>query len=192
MYIEHLIYSAALAIIIGMAFLRYTGRDQSWIIIFASIVPDTDYLFKIGCEFFSPLPSPTFMHGDFHAIPGLIFFSFFIALFFSNAGIKFKHALFFSVVGYSSHLIEDFIVHPPYFNRYLYPFDTTLYGTKILSDVPDLVIANSGTLLIGVMVLCAAIIVRTRIEPGWSVKKYVGNGVTACQKSIKRLMEGNE
>jgi len=190
MFLEHPVYSAALAIIIGMIFLRYTGQDQSWIIIFASIAPDIDYLVKIGCEFFSPLPLPTFMHGDFHAIPGLIFFSFFIALFFSNAGIKFKHAFFFSVVGYSSHLVEDFIVHPPHFNRYLYPFDTTLYGTNILSDVPDLIVANLETLLIGLILLSVAIIIRVRIEPDWDIVRYGNDGILACQKSIKRLMEG--
>jgi hypothetical protein len=42
-YIEHIIYSAALAVIVGMIFSRYTGRDPSWIIIALAFVPDIDF-----------------------------------------------------------------------------------------------------------------------------------------------------
>jgi len=41
-FIEHIFYSAALAVLIGMIFSRYTGRDPSWIIIAVAFVPDVD------------------------------------------------------------------------------------------------------------------------------------------------------
>jgi hypothetical protein len=36
-YIEHLIYSVALAVIVGMIFSRFKGTDPSWIIIAADL-----------------------------------------------------------------------------------------------------------------------------------------------------------
>jgi len=42
-YIEHLIYSAALAVIFGMFFSRFKGTDPSWIIIAVAFVPYIDF-----------------------------------------------------------------------------------------------------------------------------------------------------
>jgi hypothetical protein len=39
---EHLIYSTAIAIIAGMIWYKYTGRDPSWIIIASAYAPDFD------------------------------------------------------------------------------------------------------------------------------------------------------
>ena len=40
MLFEHLIYSTAIAIIAGMLWYKYTGRDPSWIIIASAFAPD--------------------------------------------------------------------------------------------------------------------------------------------------------
>jgi len=44
MLLEHLIYSAALALIVGIFFVRYTKRDPTWIIVLMTIAPDVDYV----------------------------------------------------------------------------------------------------------------------------------------------------
>ena len=44
MIAEHFIYSAALAILVGMVFYQYTRRDPSWIIIICALVPDLDVI----------------------------------------------------------------------------------------------------------------------------------------------------
>ena len=44
MLLEHLIYSAALALIVGIIFMHYTKRDPTWIIILMTIMPDVDYV----------------------------------------------------------------------------------------------------------------------------------------------------
>ncbi len=74
-YIEHLIYSAALAVIVGMIFSRLKGSDPSWIIIAVAFVPDIDF----GLQAWSEIPGIalrfTVQHGDFHNITALILFS---------------------------------------------------------------------------------------------------------------------
>ena len=42
MLFEHWIYSIAIAIIVGMIYYRFTGRDYSWIIIASAYIPDSD------------------------------------------------------------------------------------------------------------------------------------------------------
>ncbi len=78
-FIEHLIYSAALAVIVGMLFSRLKGSDPSWIIIAVAFVPDIDF----GLQAFREIPGIalpfTVLHGDFHNIIALIFFSLVIA-----------------------------------------------------------------------------------------------------------------
>ena len=41
--IEHLLYSAALAVIVDMIFSRSMGRDLLWIIIAVAFEPDIDF-----------------------------------------------------------------------------------------------------------------------------------------------------
>ncbi len=55
MIIEHLVYSIAIAIIFGMIYRRFTGRESSWIIVLSAYTPDVDIiadaiLRKIGAE----------------------------------------------------------------------------------------------------------------------------------------------
>ena len=39
MYSEHLVYSAAIAILAGMVYMKAAGRDPSWIIILTAYAP---------------------------------------------------------------------------------------------------------------------------------------------------------
>ena len=79
-FLEHLIYSAALAVIVGMIFSRTTGRDPSWIIIAVALVPDIDF----ALERIDRLPGITIPvinhHGDLHNILFLIVFSLLLAM----------------------------------------------------------------------------------------------------------------
>lgn len=73
MLIEHLIYSAALAVIVGMIYVSLTGRGPSWIIIAVAFIPDIDF----GLDQLSKIPgitlSFTVRHGNFHNIMALVF-----------------------------------------------------------------------------------------------------------------------
>jgi len=89
-------YSGAIAILIGMVFYNYTGRDTSWIMIPYAWAPELD-LFQ--------------NHGDFHNIAFMIIFGVFLAFILTSFGIKFFDAFLFSVIGFGAHLLEDAIVY---------------------------------------------------------------------------------
>jgi hypothetical protein len=81
MLIEHLIYSTALAIFIGMIHYRFFNRDYSWIIIVSAYVPDLDVisdslLKKMGITVL--IYGHTIVHGYFHNIAILTLYAIFV------------------------------------------------------------------------------------------------------------------
>ena len=42
MLLEHLVYSTAIAIVLGTLYRRYTGRDHAWLVVASAYVPDLD------------------------------------------------------------------------------------------------------------------------------------------------------
>lgn len=81
MLVEHLIYSTALAIFIGMIHYRFFNRDYSWIIIVSAYVPDLDVisdslLKKMGITVL--VYGHTIVHGYFHNIAILTIYAIFM------------------------------------------------------------------------------------------------------------------
>ena len=113
MFIEHLIYSAALAVIVGMFFSRFKGTDPSWIIIAVAFVPDIDFVLQE----LRKIPGITLpfvvRHGDFHNIMALIFFSLVIAAAASTIGMWFPDAFVCAVIGIAAHFFEDALIADP-------------------------------------------------------------------------------
>ena len=109
MWAEHFVYSAAIAVIAGMFFYHYTGRDSSWIIILLSLVPDIDYLATILRQFriYIRIDGFTFYHGAFHNLAALLIIGVVIAYVLYMFGIPFLDALIFSIIGFGAHLFED-------------------------------------------------------------------------------------
>ena len=91
MLFEHWIYSTAIAILVGMVYYKFTGRDYSWIIIASAYAPDVDMaadiaLKKIGITvlvYGSPIS-----HGNFHNIAVLLVYAVSVALLLHPIGIK--------------------------------------------------------------------------------------------------------
>jgi hypothetical protein len=171
-YIEHLIYSAALAVIVGMIFSRYYGRDPSWIIIAVALVPDIDLALQAALQGIRKLTRIVFPvvihHGDFHNILLLIVFSLLFAWVLHRFGFRFIDGLICSAVGIAAHFIEDAIVFNPAY-AFLWPITTQKFGIGIMNEIPNFFgIANSTVLLVGIILLAGAVLVRTLIEgPGW-------------------------
>jgi len=92
---EHIIYSAALAILVGMVFYKFTGRDPSWIIIVCSIAPDLDELAnpvlrRLGISLL--LDGSPIKHGTFHNIAFMVVFGIAVAFLLHPIGVKFTGA----------------------------------------------------------------------------------------------------
>ena len=178
MLAEHIVYSAALAILVGMVFLTYTGRDNSWIIILCALIPDIDkfahtILNKIG--FTVLFEGHRITHGVFHNIAMMVIFGILVAFFLHPFGIKFFEGFLFSIIGFGAHLFEDALVYDPGY-KFLWPFSSKVLGLGLLPNMlseenyfRDFIgIANTYVLIVGLLVLLVAIIIRTYIEgPAW-------------------------
>jgi hypothetical protein len=183
MLAEHLIYSTAIAVIAGMLFFHYTGRDTSWIILLCTYIPDLDkvsnpLLNSLG--FTALFEGHTIHHGTFHTVAAMLVFGVIIAFLLHPLGVRFFDAVIFTIIGFGAHLFEDALVYPSDY-MYLWPFSHEKMGLGWLpvggSEESYLVnffhIANMEVLLIGFVVLFIAILVRTRVEGSAWVRWYL-------------------
>jgi len=174
MIIEHFIYSSALAILAGMVFYRYTGRDHSWIIIFCAWIPDLDgitnpILNHLGIKLI--LNGQLIHHGTFHNIAFMVIFSITAAFLLHPLGIKFFDSLFFSIIGFGAHLFEDALVYKAGY-PFLWPFSSKILGIGLLPNIMNeeyyirdiFHLVNTEVFLLGLGLLLIAIIIRTWYE----------------------------
>jgi hypothetical protein len=174
MIIEHIFYSAALAILVGMVFYRYTGRDPSWIVILCALAPDLDeganpVLRRLGIRLL--LDGNPIQHGTFHNIAFMVVFGIAVAFILHPFGLKFLDALFLSMLGFGAHLFEDALVYDPGWNI-LWPISSQEVGFGLLPRIVNgeryradfFQIANSEVLIIGLLLVLAAFLIRTYFE----------------------------
>jgi hypothetical protein len=175
---EHIIYSTALAILVGMIFYRFTGRDSSWIIILCAWIPDIDLIANGVLNRFGftlLFEGHKITHGVFHNIAMMVIFGILVAFLLTPFGIRFFDALFFAVIGFGAHLFEDALVYKAGY-PYLWPFSSKDMGFGLLPNILTeenyfrdfFGIANTYVLIVGLVVLLVAIIIRTYAEgPAW-------------------------
>jgi hypothetical protein len=122
MLIEHLIYSFAIAILFGMVYRGFTGRELSWIIVLSAFIPDVDIIFAL-------IFGRHFAHGDFHNIVFLLLYALSMAFLLNQIGFKFADVFIFSAIGFGAHLIEDALVFSDGESySYLWPLTSRRYG----------------------------------------------------------------
>jgi hypothetical protein len=178
MLIEHIIYSAALAILVGMVFYRFTGRDSSWIIILCAFAPDIDLIANRVLTTFGftlLFEGHRITHGVFHNIAIMVLFGVLLAFLLNPFGIRFFDAFFFAVIGFGAHLLEDALVYKVAY-PFFWPFSSEVIGFGFL---PNMVseenyyrdffgIANTDVMIVGMVFLLIAIIIRTYHDgPAW-------------------------
>jgi len=180
---EHIIYSTALAILVGMIFYRFTGRDSSWIIILCAWIPDIDLIANGVLNRFGftlLFEGHKITHGVFHNIAMMVIFGILVAFLLNPFGIRFFDALFFAVIGFGAHLFEDALVYKAGY-PYLWPFLSKDMGFGLLPNILTeenyfrdfFGIANTYVLIVGLVVLLVAIIIRTYAEgPAW-IRRYM-------------------
>lgn len=178
MLAEHLIFTSAIAVIVGMLSFRYTGRDSSWIVILVTYVPDLDKILDsilnwIGFEVL--FEGHTIHHGTFHTVAAMIVFGVFIAFLLNPFGIRFFDSFIFTLVGFGAHLFEDALVYSANY-MYLWPLSREKLGLAWLPvngseesyNANFFHLANTEVLFIALLFLLLAILVRTRVEgSGW-------------------------
>jgi magnesium-transporting ATPase (P-type) len=192
---EHIIYSTAIAIIVGMLYYRYTGRDHSWIIILCSWIPDFDIIAKSALNkmgFIVLFDGQPIHHGTFHTVAMMVIFAILVAFLLHPFGIRFIDSLFFATIGFGAHLLEDALVYKVGY-MYLWPFITENLGIGILPNIISeenyirdfFRFANTEVLIIGILVLIAAMLIRTSVEGTSWVRFYL-------PKSIYKKISGQK
>lgn len=186
MLFEHLLYSAAVALVIGILFLKYTNKDPSWIIVLMTIAPDADLVFQyimIYCKDTFGIISPMFIyHGNFHNIFSMIVLSLIASVIFWKFGINFIHAYICSLLGFICHFCEDFVVYPPAY-AYFYPFGATEYGINLIPETRNLYVAGSEVLVVGIFLYIMAVMIKLYYSNGnWDVKSYLSDWLIPLSK----------
>lgn len=162
MLFEHWIYSIAIAIIVGMIYYRFTGREYSWIIIASTYIPDSDMFMntifrRMGITLL--IDGNPIKHGSFHNIAVLFLFAFLVALLLHPLGIKFIDSFIFASIGFGAHLFEDALVYNPGYT-FFWPISNQRFGIGIIGYNPTLYgIADMEVLFIGIaaVILCVSI-----------------------------------
>ena len=183
MLAEHIIYSTAIAILVGMIFYRYTGRDSSWIIILCAWVPDIDLIANrvlTSMGFTLLFEGHRITHGVFHNIAALLLFGILVAFLLHPFGIRFFDAFFFAIIGFGAHLFEDALVYKVGY-PFLWPFSSEKPGLGLLPNMLSeenyyrsfFGIANTEVLIIGMAFLLAALLIRTYVEGRTWIRWYM-------------------
>lgn len=176
MYFEHIIYSAAIAIIVGLIFLRYTSRDQAWVIIPISLIPDIDHVNNIIWDWkWLPLPQklvPFLSIGVLHNILGALIIASLVIAVLLLFKMKVTDAIIYTTIGLTAHMFEDYLVYPPASYQFLYPLNSVKYGINLIPETADLGFAGTQVLIVGLLFLAFAICLRYYLSSnGWLTKK---------------------
>jgi membrane-bound metal-dependent hydrolase YbcI (DUF457 family) len=162
MFVEHLVYSTAVAIVFGMLYSRFFGRDLGWVIVLSAFAPDFDIHPRVGVFLIN--------HGDFHNILYLGVYATMISFFLYFFGFRFRDSFVFAGVGYGAHILEDLAVsHGPAY-KVLWPFsDQGFYLDFFSYDRFELYgVADQEVLIFGLLLVALAAAVRTFVEGmGW-------------------------
>lgn len=173
MYLEHILYSAALAIVVGTIMIKYGRKDMAWLIIPISLIPDIDHfnhvLWDYGLLPFYTYLIPYLKIGMFHTFAAIVVFTIIVSIvLWKVVKVPFYDAVIYSAVGYTAHLLEDYFVYPPAYPM-LYPFTTKLYGNNFIPETGDIFgVAGTQVLGMGLVLLMVAIGIRFYSEDsGW-------------------------
>ncbi|MDD1660734.1 MAG: metal-dependent hydrolase [Methanomicrobiales archaeon] len=174
MRLEHLFFNLAVAIVVGMAYRRMTGRDPSVIIVLAAFLPDLNVVVHAGVHLLAWISGITilFYHGSFHNILALAAISFGVAFVASRFGIRFRDAGLCTAIGYGTHLVCDAVAFNDV-SLLLWPLvPATTVPVPYWYNPNFLHIAQGSVLAVAVTLVLLAALVRTYVEGrGW-IRNY--------------------
>jgi len=177
MLLEHLVYSTAIAIVLGMLYIRYVGkeRNHAWIIVASAYLPDLDIvaddlLQSIGITVM--IHGSPITHGNFHNVGVMLAYAVFVALLLHPAGVRLVDSFFFAAAGFGAHLFEDALVYRSGYALF-WPLSTQRYSIGVFEYAPDWYgVANTEVLIVGVIALLGALVLWWVCEK----KGWIGGG----------------
>jgi hypothetical protein len=182
MYIEHAIWTLAICVIAGIFYAHYPrDRNPVWIIWFAMLIPDSDFVAQtIWEEVFPYKTTIFFVHGQFHNILVLTFSIVVIGwLIWRFTKISYRDAAICVAIGFIAHLLEDALVNGVEYHFYFPISDRGWYQGFILTPDNNVVlvhtvVASSNVIALGFCLLILAILVRSNLQGyDWLEKFYI-------------------
>ena len=173
MLLEHLVYSTAIAIVLGTLYRRYTGRDHAWLVVADGLLQ------RIGITVMvhrSPI-----RHGYFHNVAVMLAYAVIVALLLHPVGVRLVDSFFFAAAGFGAHLFEDALVYKGGY-AFFWPLSLQHYGIGAFEYTRDWYgVANTEVLVVGVIALLGALVFwcsggHWRRRAGRGVVRVVGEG----------------
>jgi biotin transporter BioY len=193
---EHAIFTAVFCVLVGLIYEQYTKRNPVWIMWFAMLIPDADFVVQTVWEAIFPMKFSPIIHGDFHNIFFLICSALFAGWYiWKHTEIRFDDAALCISLGFIAHLAEDALVNGTRYHFYA-PFSNRgWYQGFIIHPTNDLifahnVIGSTNILAIGVLLLILAIMIRSNIQGYDWLKKY--NFIPFILKAIQPALQSIE
>lgn len=159
MYIEHICFSLALAIIITLLIDQKQAGWCTAVIVVSSCVPDIDGIFSLiqSPPVFTGgiIPSMAFHFRYFHSIGILLLYAVFVAgLLACYYRLDFRLTALFAAIGFGVHLLEDALVYNPS-SALFWPISSEEIGIGFFSSYSRdfFSIANGEVFGIGILLL---------------------------------------
>lgn len=162
MYLEHIVYNLAFAIV---AVMLLKPREAGWctlIVVISGCIPDIDGIFDIirhPPEFTSGLIPHMVEHSRyFHTMMGLLVYAIIAGIVLARwQGLKFSDCAIFAGIGFGAHLFEDALVYNPS-SAIFWPFSIQEVGIGVLPNSRDFFsVANTEVLTIGMVLLVLSV-----------------------------------
>jgi membrane-bound metal-dependent hydrolase YbcI (DUF457 family) len=135
MFFEHILYSVAIAIIVGVLYESiFKSTLPIWIIAACAWLPDIDYVLQTITFQLYHITQFIIIHGTFHNIFWLLIFSFGIAYILKKyKNMNFNKVFLCMVIGCTTHMFCDYFVYDMVFNP-LYPIYCVVWGCPLISE----------------------------------------------------------
>jgi hypothetical protein len=169
MYLEHLIYSTAIALLFSLTAQKFHRKDYSWLIVIFAYAPDLDtplrVLNTISLHLFgAPIPFPFILaslHEELHTVGALAIFALVIALILYSLGMQFLTGFTYAALGYGAHLFEDGLVYAQGYSL-LWPFSSDKVGIGLFGSYQRnfFGVADTAVIFVGFLILLFAVIIR--------------------------------
>jgi membrane-bound metal-dependent hydrolase YbcI (DUF457 family) len=162
-----------------MLYEGYTNRNPVWIIWFAMLIPDSDFVVETFWEEIFPTKIAPIIHGSFHNIFTLVVMAIFVGwLIQRSMRVSFRDASLCVALGFGAHMLEDALVNGVVYHFYAPFSDRGWYQGFILHPANDViyansVIASSNIVFIGTALLVLMILLRVMIEGTEWLEKYL-------------------
>jgi hypothetical protein len=162
--LEHIVYATVVAVLVGIVYIHYTGRNPTWIILIGTVLPDIDAVFE-NIAFALGLSQPYLIyHGTFHNITAAAIICSAGAYLLTKVKVRFWDGFICLAIGFAVHLFADWAVYKPGY-QFLMPFSNWYFGARLINYAPNFHGAwMSRVMIVGFILLGLALGIKWALE----------------------------